>query len=306
MQYEYLPKNDWQTNIYIAMQDLFNSIVNTMAKFNILANNTKRIYQAAQNQFYKVTGSNFIDLLSGSIQDVSRAIDEAVSKMEINDRTKRTYLSSLRSIAEDTMGETLPKSSIVSILNKKKLHKSEKADITREDVIQLIQYFETKKNKLDPPTVRNLILMKLIAGTAQRIGDILKISVSDAIRPILNFKQEKTNTLAVMDNPCLPEILAYKELIELKENDYLFATGYTRLPIDYTTAYRIIREAVKVVLQREDISPHTFRKYGAVRMAELGYSPIQIRTLTGHKTSDMIDYYVGQTKQIEDTRDKLI
>ena len=146
----------------------------------------------------------------------------------------------------------------------------------------------------------------MLAGTAQRVGDILNISVDRAIQSEIIFVQEKTHIPVHIPNPCLSDIVKYIQEMKLNSTDYIFATGIKRSPIDYSTVYRMILEVSHIVLQRDDISPHTFRKYGAVKLSKDGLTPNQIRAVTGHASTSMIDYYVGQEKPVKDLKNRLI
>jgi integrase len=108
-------------------------------------------------------------------------------------------LLSIRSAIEQETDIQLTKSKIRKTLSKDKLRHSNKEEITTDELNKIIDYFfekykEEKRNKSSRliPSLRNYILVKLLAFTGQRIGDILSLEVNEAKKETLFFKQDKT------------------------------------------------------------------------------------------------------------------
>ena len=133
-------------------------------------------------------------------------------------------------------------------------------------------------------------MIKLLAGTGQRISDILNLSIETAKKTLLHIKQIKTGQDVTIENPCLPEILKYIAVTKLSYSDFLFASGLTRKPLSYQQAENIIRYESKSVFKKS-ISSHYFRSYVVSRLIALGKHPNDIMAVTGHVDTRMIDYY---------------
>ena len=261
--------------------------------------NTNRSYKTALSQFQNETGLDLEDIKRLPEKDLSKKIDKFIESLNIKDSSKLTRLSAIRSAIEQETDIQLTKSKIRKTLSKDKLRHSNKEEITTDELNKIIDYFfekykEEKRNKSSRliPSLRNYILVKLLAFTGQRIGDILSLEVNEAKKETLFFKQDKTGAEVKTENPVLAEINLYIQLVSLSDNDYLFASGIKRDPISYTQILILIQKASLKVIGKE-ITPHSFRKYVVVKLREVGKADHEMKQVTGHSTSAMVDYYQG-------------
>ena len=190
--------------------------------------NTNRSYKTALSQFQNETGLDLEDIKRLPEKDLSKKIDKFIESLNIKDSSKLTRLSAIRSAIEQETDIQLTKSKIRKTLSKDKLRHSNKEEITTDELNKIIDYFfekykEEKRNKSSRliPSLRNYILVKLLAFTGQRIGDILSLEVNEAKKETLFFKQDKTGAEVKTENPVLAEINLYIQLVSLSDNDYL-------------------------------------------------------------------------------------
>lgn len=276
----------------------------------LLSRNTVRLRNIARLKFKEITGKDFDSILNNNPIEINNEIDKVVSLIKTKrkyknedsklKRSQKAYLSVLRSIAKEAIGLPLPNSNIIHILNSERLRESNKYLLTFEQVQKILEYLEASNETLkNEKSLRNFILIKLLAGTGQRIGDILDLEVENSLYELIKITQNKTKIVVHVENPCKELIQEYVDLLKLKNNQKLFN-------INYITANRLVKDLGKTVLGKSDITPHCFRKYTTRRLADLGYSSNQIRSVTGHSTSGMIDYYTGQLKPLEGISGKLV
>lgn len=262
--------------------------------------NTTRSYKTAMKQFQEGMNLSLDDIRKLPEKELSNQIDKFVKSLSIEESSKLTRLSAIRSAIEKETDKQLPKSKIRASLSASKLRYSNKEELSTEEINAVIDFFhkeykqaKEKKNSKLIPGLRNYILVRLLSFTGQRIGDILSLKVSTAKNQTLTFKQEKTGEEVFIDNPSLSEINLYIQALSLADNDYLFASGIRREPISYTQIYKIIQIAGLKLFQRE-ITPHSFRKYTVVKLRKEGMADHDIRRVTGHSTTGMLDYYQGK------------
>lgn len=284
-----------------------------------IKDSTKAIYQTTLNQLQEyLKGKDPFEYLSGKDEkEINKILDKFISSLDhLKKNTKATKLNGIRSIVMNELEIMLPKSKLSPLLNSEKLRFSTKAKINKDEVKKLSLYFESEaKDKTKSETNqfrawRNLILFKLFPGTSQRVSDILALEVGNCLDDKIHFKQSKTGAEGFIDNPCRTEILFFKTRFGLKDSDYLFHSekhfGGKSLHLDRSTAWRLIKSSAILVLGRKDISPHTFRKYVANRLQELGFSAEEIKTITLHSGIGMVEYYIGKKETIKNTKKLLL
>lgn len=279
---------------------------------------TKLNYKTVSSQLQEfLKGKNPIEhFQSKDPKEINKTLDKFIDSLQCSEHTKATKLSSIRSVIQNELDILLPKSKLAPLLSKSKNRLSNKAVITHEEVRKLSEYFETEAKDPSKPEYlqyrawRDLILFKLHPGTSQRVSDILSLTVEEASQKKIHFKQEKTGAEGFLENPCLTEILFFKTKFGLKNSDYLFASGKGFISISghlsRKTAWDIIKKAAIRVLNRWDISSHTFRKYVTDRLSQLGYSAEEIKTITLHASIGMVEYYTSKRETVQGTKNLLL
>jgi integrase len=256
--------------------------------------NTGRTYRRAWELFLKLSGVNREEIIGMEPKKLTRLIDQVFDRTDYRAGTKRTYIHGVKSYLLEELDIETGRSRVTKLLGKSIPRTSNKKKLSKEEIRKLRDYFRRHYDSADPSlkerALRNLILMELLIFTGQRIGDILKLKVSDARKPVLFFKQEKTGQEVRLENPVMPEILFYSALLHLKEEDPLFASGFHHQPMRYSQAYRIIHDAGLLILSKS-ISPHCFRTYVITELRMAGKTNAEIQSVSGHANSNMIDYY---------------
>ena len=255
---------------------------------------TQRNYEVSFNQFLKVNSLYENDIQNIEPKKLAEMIDKTFESYDGNNRTKLTKISGVRSYIDTHYKIEIPKSRIRKDYSRDTLRKTNKTLVSIEEIDALIKHFEKLHSESDRlekiTTLRNLLLIKLLAGTGQRISDILNLSVETAKKTLLHIKQIKTGQDVTIENPCLPEILKYIAVTKLSDSDFLFASGLTRKPLSYQQAESIIRNESGKVFGKS-ITSHYFRSYVVSRLIALGNHPNDIMAVTGHVDTRMIDYY---------------
>lgn len=272
--------------------------------------NTLIALKKAVNDFLEINKINSINELIKSPEEISKLIDHTFENSDYKPASKLQKISLVRNNIENELNIILPKSKVRKEYNKKILRKTNKEELTKDDIKKLENYFikENKRafNHVDKiRTYRNIILFKLLAGTGQRIQDILNLSVIDVKKQYIFFKQEKTGAEINIENPCAGEIAIYITMQALSDNDYLFASGFNRNPLTRSQAFNIIQIVGALVLGRK-LSPHCFRGYVVTQLKKIGYSNKEIKGISGHKSESMVEYYdTGEIGTLKTAKDLL-
>jgi len=269
--------------------------------------NTLRNYTLAWDYFCNKLEMTPEQISELAPSEINRIIDTVISgEQSWTNRTKKLYISGIRSILDFEYNIVLPKSKVRKHLKDSNELRTNKGELESKDIQKLLKYFESEyseeKNNLDKITkLRNLILFKLLAGTGQRVSDLLLLTVKEAKKSTLTFIQSKTNSMARMDNSALSEILLYVSVQKLIDSDYLFANGLQRLPLHRTQAHRIISDAGKLVLQIPNLSCHWFRAYFVTELKKKKISNYEIMSGSGHLTESMIKYYYTGESELKNS-----
>ena len=127
--------------------------------------------------------------------EINRCIDTIISgESSWTNRTKKLYISGIRSILDFEYNIIFPKSKVRKHLKDGNELRTNKGELETKDIQVLLKYFESEysaeknsENKI--MRLRNLILFKLLAGTGLRVSDLLLLSVKEAKKYCLTFIQ---------------------------------------------------------------------------------------------------------------------
>lgn len=279
-----------------------------MEVFAELKKNTKRIYETAYKQFVEWSELSENDIKSMNTGDLSRKVDLCFESSNYKPGTIITKIVGVRTYILKRFYISLPESITTQRLNKFVPKKSNKPLLSLEEVNKLeehfLQVYHLTREYID---LRNYIIFRLLAGTTQRIGDILKIRVKNAIRPTIHFKQEKTGREVFLQNPCLEHIIHYVHTLQLPENHYLFRSPFNySKTIGYSIVYQLISTAGKAVLKRPKISPHCFRKYGISKLSEDGLPLNKIQDVSGHADLNTLNRYIEDKEPVKNLTGRLL
>jgi integrase len=270
--------------------------------------NTNRVYKASYELFIQSTNLTEIEIKAMDIKQLSNKIESVfMSNTKYSVNSKLTRISSAKNYISEYLNIDFPKSRNLKKLSKSKARRSNKIDITVTHIKKIVKVFETEyknANGYKPQKLRNLILIKLLAFTGQRIGDILSMTIKQAKSTKLFYKQAKTGAEVTIENPCIPEILAYINIVGLTDDQPLFSTGLNKT-CSYTYANMLVKQAgLKIGIDK--LSCHVFRKYTVTHLKELGLSDREVMSITGHSDNRMIGYYTGDSKQVENLQGLLL
>lgn len=270
--------------------------------------NTNRVYAASYRLFIQSTNLSENELKSLPIKELSNKIETVFSQSGYSVNSKLTRISACKNYISELLNIDFPKSRNLKKLSNKKNRRSNKIDIKPEQVKKLVRLFENEykscQSGYKSVKLRNVILIRLLSFTGQRIGDILSMTVKQAKTNSLYFKQEKTGAEVSIDNPCLPEILAYINFVGLTDDQPLFSTGLNKV-LSYTYANLLVSKA-GLKLGIDNLTCHVFRKYAVTHLKELGLTDRQVMSITGHSDNRMIGYYTGDSDKVENLQELLL
>lgn len=162
---------------------------------------------------------------------------------------------------------------------------------------------------LNGKSERDYLLCKFQLNTGLRIGDGVKISVSDLLTPNMNFKdyfvlqEQKTGKeKKIKLNDTLKKALkAYIKQYNLEYNSYLFKSrkGINE-PISVTQAYRILKDAANAV-GIENFGTHSLRKtWGYWTYKTSKYNIALIMSIFNHTSQAISLRYIGIDQESKD------
>jgi integrase len=159
-------------------------------------------------------------------------------------------------------------------------------------------------NKADEMGYKALATITLLCyHLCQRPGDMRLLKWSDYNGHTFRFVQEKTGT--EVEVPASPQIQARLKALPCKalpcessESSYISPCESTGKPYDrflYSQHFRKVRKAAGLGdhLQLRDL-----RRTGATEMAEAGCTEDELRSVTGHKSRDVLSIYVRPTAKL--------
>jgi len=150
---------------------------------------------------------------------------------------------------------------------------------------------------LSPHTAaRNVLLFKIGVSTGLRIGDIVKLKVSD-VKGKSNFKIREGKTKkerTVHLNAIMADIADYTDGLE--SEGYLFASRKGDGHITTTQAYRILSKAGEM-LGRSDIGTHTMRKTFGYHYYKRTHDILTLMNIFNHSDQSTTKRYIGITEE---------
>jgi len=152
-----------------------------------------------------------------------------------------------------------------------------------------------------PLGTRERLAYALLLYTAQRVGDVCKMTRADIANGELHVIQEKTGTELFL--PVTPELeLALKAFPARGLSLIGKANGK---PINRAGLSKLIREAVEKAGLPAKCVPHGLRKAALRRLAESGATEKQIGAWSGHKSLREIQRYTEAANQRRLAKDAL-
>ena len=253
--------------------------------------------------------SEYVDLKSRTKRWVNRVLDliGEYEDVPITDLKRRHILQQRDKVAikkEDGHGGPAAANQLVGLYSKlmqfavereyrqdnpatkiKRLHQGEWNAWSKQALAFALETF--------PEQFRRAIVLALYTG--QREYDVLTMRWSDFDGSSISIVQQKTG--AKLRVPCHRVLLA--ELSTWKSTATtmtILATARGKPWVDKTFSTLFAREARKYT-EMDGCVFHGLRKLAAARLAEAGCSTLEIMSITGHITLDMVEHYTKQAEQ---------
>lgn len=153
---------------------------------------------------------------------------------------------------------------------------------------------------------RDYILFLIGINTGLRVGDLLKLKVSDVKRKkriiIQEGKTDKIRTLNLTN--IYDEIQIYVKTVN---SDWLFPSRKGDKPITPTQAYRQLNKAAKMVDIEDGIGTHTMRKTFGYWFYKKTKDVAKLQYILNHTKPDVTLRYIGITaEEIEDSLNEFV
>ena len=130
----------------------------------------------------------------------------------------------------------------------------------------------------------------LALDTAQRRGDIVRMSRRDVLGEEITIKQSKTGQEVTI--PISPELRAAIDAIPAEH--MVFLTTALGKPFDTASFGNWFRERCREASVRKGLSLHGLRKAACRRLAEVGCTPHEIMAISGHTTLKEVTRYTNK------------
>jgi len=140
---------------------------------------------------------------------------------------------------------------------------------------------------------RTALLLELLLGTGQRIGDVLKMRWSDFDGEAISVRQSKTKTSLWIPAP--------RNLLEAltrapRHSVFILTNHAGSGPWSYRGAHdAMMRLRREIGAEAYDI--HSLRYTATAELARVGLDDATIMAITGHKTARMVQLYAGPERQ---------
>ena len=163
---------------------------------------------------------------------------------------------------------------------------------TSKEILDMLEALTMSKNNAE----RNVLLFKIGISTGLRIGDIVKLKVSDvkgkSSFKILEGKTKKERTVHL--NAIMAEIADYTE--GMNEAEYLFPSRKGDSHISTTQAYRILTNGADLI-GRKDIGTHSMRKTFGYHYYKKTHDIVTLMNIFNHSDQSITKRYIGITEE---------
>ena len=173
------------------------------------------------------------------------------------------------------------------------------------DPIREKEYINAVKRVLNESGTRNLLLFLLGINTGLRVSDLLRLKVKDEKnKNSVQIREKKTKKTKKFPIP--KEIRIFiSEYVERKPlSRYLFKSRKSNKPITRVQAYRIIKEACRV-LGLDHTGTHSLRKTFGYHFYKQTKDIALLQKILNHSSQDITLRYIGVTQEIIDDNLKM-
>lgn len=282
-----------------------------LARYNIhlkleksLQHNTIEAYLGDIEKF-----ADFIDgeenLASATLEQMREYL-ATIADLGINPRSQARLLSSLRSFYNFLILDGYIESNPAELL------KSPKTAIHLPDVLTL-QEIDDIINSIDlskKEGQRNRAMIEVLYSCGLRVSELCDMRMSDLyieeqfVR--ITGKGDKQRLVPISPR-AIAELEAYfvdRNRIAIKPGyeDYIFISERLKKPLSRIMVFHFIKELVKQVGIKKNVSPHTFRHSFATHLLEGGANLRVIQAMLGHESISTTEIYthIDRTKLREE------
>lgn len=149
---------------------------------------------------------------------------------------------------------------------------------------------------------RTELLLELLLGTGQRIGDVLEMKWSDFDGEAINVRQNKTATKLWIP---APQTLLRALGAASRHSVFILTNHQGTGPWSYRGAHDAMMKLRKAI-GAEAYDIHSLRYTATAELARVGLDDSQIMAITGHKTNRMVELYAGPERQKARARAALV
>lgn len=176
---------------------------------------------------------------------------------------------------------------------------SPRADpLTKEEVKRIFRCAETTKTIEEWKRIRNIAILKTLYYAIPRISELINIDVehvnldNNTIK-LFDVKNDEWRNIPINIH-CINAIKEYLKVREPKhpEEKALFLNVWGERIGNTDIRTTISDNCTKAKITKK-VYPHLWRHTGITHLAEVGWNSFQIRELSRHKTSEILDTYVN-------------
>ena len=262
---------------------------------------TARTYKYALRRLMKVNLKPEITITEFSLINVQDLLDSLITESGVSRSVKTVRASSLISFTKYLNRKTEGITPIAVPIKTggartflRQREKSSTTPLTKSDCLQFIDAMKL----VDFPTS---VMVKLTLNAGRRIQEVLNLKMKDAdfennkISFTVSKLQFEKIVRIQLSNEIFDELRLLKRYSIRKDRDApLFQRG-NGSPLSYMTVKnRFERASFKI---QKKVNPHQLRTTFISLASQAKATPLQIRGVTGHSSSSMVEYYDHSTEE---------
>lgn len=274
------------------MEELIIEFINYLEYERHLSKNTIVNYQLDLDSYFnyiKNTSLNYLKINKDEVREYLKYLD----KTNLKSKSVARHLSSLRMFYDYLLEKSLIDKNIYKSIKTPKGEKKLPNYLDYEDLNTLLDIFDLNK----PLELRNKLIIELFYSTGIRVSELVNISLND-----FNFTDK---SLKVFGKGAKERIVYFGDyvidlynmyiskritLLKGKKSDYLFINNKgDNLTVSGIT--NMLKQILKKVSIKNDISPHTLRHTFATHMLNSGADLKSVQELLGHTNLSTTSIY---------------
>ena len=169
--------------------------------------------------------------------------------------------------------------------------------LTKDEVRRIFRVAEANKTLEEWRRIRNIAILKTLYYAIPRVSELINMDVehvnlNNNTLKLFDVKNDEWRNIPI-DIHCIKAIKDYLEVREpeVEEENALFLNCYGRRIGTNDIRKTISDNCTKAKITKR-VYPHLWRHTGITHLAEVGWNTFQIRELSRHRTSEVLDTYV--------------